>query len=160
MGFQSLLLFVAGSLLPSFVIALLATYVVRANAGQFGLIDLPGERKVHTTPTPRGGGLAVWLGVVVTFGIAQVVLWYVTKASASEGLVPEFARRHLSGAWAKSGELWILLAAGTILMLLGLADDRRGLSWQFRLFVEIVVAAACVWMLPNLRLTAFIPFPL
>src|SRR5437660_10213738 len=116
---NALVVFVAGSLLPSFVVALLATYIVRANAGRFGLIDLPSERKVHTTPTPRGGGLAVWLGVVVTFAIVQLALWYVTNASASESLVPEFARRHLSGAWAKSGELWILLGAGTILMLLG-----------------------------------------
>src|SRR6185295_15809879 len=46
------------------------------------------------------------------------------------------------------------------LMLLGLADDHRGLSWQFRLLVEFAVAAACVWLVPNLRLTAFLPFPL
>src|SRR3954462_3862533 len=113
----SLLVFVAGSLLPSFLIALMATYVVRANAGRFGLIDLPSERKVHTTPTPRGGGLAVWLGVVVTFLIAQLCLWYASgNSSSAEQLVPEFARKHVSGALAKSGELWILLAAGTVLM--------------------------------------------
>ncbi|HEX7894321.1 MAG TPA: hypothetical protein VF447_09040, partial [Terriglobales bacterium] len=67
MASQSLLLFIAGSLLPSFIVALLATYVVRASAARWGLIDLPGERKVHVTPTPRGGGLAIWLGVVGTF---------------------------------------------------------------------------------------------
>src|SRR5262245_6626648 len=160
MGFQSLLIFLAGSLLPSFVLALVATYIVRANAGRFGLIDLPSERKVHTTPTPRGGGLAVWLGVMGTFAAAQLVLWSVPRSGSIENLVPEFARPHIAGAAAKAGELWILLAAGTVLMLLGLADDRRGLSWQFRLVVEVVVAAVCVWLVPNLRLTAFIPFPL
>ncbi len=156
----SLLVFVAGSLLPSFLIALMATYVVRANAGRFGLIDLPSERKVHTTPTPRGGGLAVWFGVMATFAAAQLVLWYVSKSSSGESLVPEFAKRHIGGAAAKAAELWILLTAGTGLMLLGLADDRRGLSWQFRLAVEVAVAAVCVWLVPNLRLTAFIPLPL
>jgi UDP-GlcNAc:undecaprenyl-phosphate/decaprenyl-phosphate GlcNAc-1-phosphate transferase len=157
---QNVLLFLAGSLLPSFVIALVATYLVRANAARFKLIDLPSERKVHSTPTPRGGGLAVWLGVIATFAVGQAVLWYAIKSSSSENLVPEFAHRHVSGAIAKSRELWILLAAGTALMLLGLADDRRGLSWQFRLLVEFAVAAACVWLVPNLRLTAFIPYPL
>ncbi|MBW8883680.1 MAG: undecaprenyl/decaprenyl-phosphate alpha-N-acetylglucosaminyl 1-phosphate transferase [Planctomycetia bacterium] len=156
----SLLVFVAGSLLPSFLIALMATYVVRANAGRFGLIDLPSERKVHTTPTPRGGGLAVWFGVMATFAAAQLVLWYVSKSSSGESLVPEFAKLHIGGAATKAGELWILLTAGTGLMLLGLADDRRGLSWQFRLAVEVAVAAVCVWLVPNLRLTAFIPLPL
>jgi UDP-GlcNAc:undecaprenyl-phosphate GlcNAc-1-phosphate transferase len=160
MGFQSLLVFLAGSLLPSLVIALLATYVVRASASHFGLIDLPNERKVHTTPTPRGGGLAVWCGVVGMFAIAQLMLWYATNSGSGESIIPEFAKRHLAGASAKAGELWTLLAAGTVLMLLGLADDRRGLSWQIRLAVEFAVAAACVWLVPNLRLTAFIPFPL
>src|SRR5262245_22953821 len=156
----SLSLVVAGSVLPSFVVALLATYVVRSCAARWGLIDLPSERKVHTTPTPRGGGLAVWLGVIGTFAVAQVVLWYITRSSSVPDWVPEFARRHLAGITAQSGKLWILLAAGTVLMLLGLADDRGGLSWQFRLLVEFAVAALCVWLVPNLRLTAFIPYPL
>ena len=91
----------------------------------------------------------MWLGVIATFAVGQAVLWYATKSSSSENLVPEFAHRHVSGAIAKSRELWILLAAGTVLMLLGLADDRRGLSWQFRLLVEFAVAAACVWLVPT-----------
>jgi UDP-GlcNAc:undecaprenyl-phosphate GlcNAc-1-phosphate transferase len=160
MASQTLLLFVAGSVLPSLVVALMATYLVRRKAGRFGLIDLPSDRKVHVVPTPRGGGVAIWLGVVIVFAVGQLSLWYVTTASPSLSLVPEFAREHLPGIWAQSGKLWILLAAGTALMLLGLADDRGGLSWQFRLLVEFAVAAICVWLVPNLRLTAFIPFPL
>src|SRR5689334_3193929 len=109
MSQDALLVFLAGSLLPSFLVALVATYFVRANAARFGLIDLPSERKVHTTPTPRGGGLAVWLGVIGTFALAQVALWYATTSSGSESFVPEFARRHVAGAIAKSSELWILL---------------------------------------------------
>jgi UDP-GlcNAc:undecaprenyl-phosphate/decaprenyl-phosphate GlcNAc-1-phosphate transferase len=160
MDSKSLSLFVAGSILPSFAIAVLATHVVRRNAAAWGLIDLPNERKVHTTPTPRGGGIAVWFGVVATFALAQLVLWYVDRTGSAASLVPPFARQHLAGIWAQSSKLWILLAAGTALMLLGLADDRGGLSWQFRLLVEFAVAAACVWLAPNLRLTAFVPLPL
>src|SRR6187200_922013 len=151
MEFKSLLLFVAGSVLPSFFVALVATFFVRRNAVRFGLIDLPNDRKVHTTPTPRGGGLAVWLGVVVTFAAAQLALWYI-QSGGNSTIVPEFARDHLSGAAIRARELWILLAAGTSLMFLGLADDRGGLSWQFRLAVEFAVAAACVWLIKSLRL--------
>jgi UDP-GlcNAc:undecaprenyl-phosphate GlcNAc-1-phosphate transferase len=158
MNLQSLLIFLAGSLWPSFVLALLGTYFVRWNAARFGLIDLPSERKVHTSPTPRGGGIAVWLGVVGTFAVAQLLLWYV-KSGGGEGFVPAFAKEHVAGAAARVGELWILLAAGTLLMLLGLADDRGGLSWQLRLAVEFAVAGVCVWLIPNLRATAFIPYP-
>lgn len=160
MSSRSLLLFVAGSVLPSLVIAGLATYFVRRWAATFGLIDQPGERKVHTAPTPRGGGLAIWLGVVGTFAIAQVLLLLADRVPAIAALVPEFAQPHLAGIWSQSGKLWILLGAGTALMLLGLADDRGGLSWQLRLGVEVAVAALCVWLVPNLRLTAFLPYPI
>lgn len=157
---SSLLLFVAGTVLPSLIVSLGATYVVRWQAARWGLIDLPGERKVHTSPTPRGGGLAIWLGVVATFAAAQVLLVVVTTIPAAQALVPDLVWTHRDGLWQQSGKLWVLLAAGTALAWLGLADDRGGLSWQYRLAVEFVVAALCVWLVPNLRLTAFIPYPL
>ncbi len=160
MDSRNLLLFLAGSILPSLIVALVATYVIRANAAAWGLMDLPGERKVHTTPTPRGGGLAIWLGVVGTFAIAQLLLVLATKVAAIEALMPEFARPHLPGIWSQSAKLWIILAASTALTLLGLLDDRGGLAWQLRLLAEFGIAAACVWLVPNLRLTAFIDAPL
>lgn len=159
MSSQSLLLFIAGSVAPSFVIALLATYIVQSYAATWGLIDHPGQRKVHITPTPRGGGLAIWLGVVGTFAIGQVTLVLATNIPAIESLVPDFAQPHLAGIWSQSAKLWIILAAGTALTLLGLMDDRGGLSWQLRLAVEFGIAAVCVWLVPNLRLTAFIDAP-
>ncbi|MEX2173707.1 MAG: MraY family glycosyltransferase [Pirellulaceae bacterium] len=156
----SLLLFVAGSIVPPLVIALLATYVVRRYAAGWGLLDQPGERKVHTAPTPRGGGLAIWLGVVGTFAIGQLALVLVTSVPAVAAIVPEFARPHLPGIWSQAGKLWLVLAAGTALLLLGLADDRGGLTWKLRLAIEFAVAAICVWLVPNLRLTAFLDAPL
>ncbi|HZN34167.1 MAG TPA: MraY family glycosyltransferase [Pirellulaceae bacterium] len=157
---RALFLFIAGSVLPSLIVSLLATWLVRANAARWGLIDLPGERKVHTAPTPRGGGLAIWLGVVATFAAAQLFLLVAAKSPAVNELIPEFARGHVAGIWSQSGKLWILLGGGTALALLGLADDRGGLSWQLRLAVEFAVAATCVWLVPNLRLTAFLPYPI
>jgi len=58
--------------------------------------------------------------------------------------VPEFVAPHLPGLLHQSGRLWTLLAGGTVLMLLGLADDRRGLDWRLRLTVQTLVAAALV----------------
>jgi UDP-GlcNAc:undecaprenyl-phosphate GlcNAc-1-phosphate transferase len=159
MNLQSLLLFLSGAILPSFVISLVATWVVRTNAARFGLIDRPNERKVHTTPTPLGGGLGIWLGVIVTFALGQLALTIVTARSDLHAFVPEFAQPHLAGLAVQSRKLWILLGAGTVLTLLGLADDRRGLPWQFRLAVQFGVAAFCVAAVNNLQLTAFIPNP-
>jgi len=153
-------LFVVACTLPSLVISLAATYVVRSQAIRWGLIDLPGERKVHAQPTPRGGGLAIWLAVILVFAAGQVLLWLVEHVPAAQALVPPFAQPHLAGIEAHAGRLWLLLAAGTILAGLGLLDDRGGLPWHARLAVEFAVAAVCVWLLPSLRLTAFLPYPL
>src|SRR5690349_24228772 len=113
MDSNSLLAFVAASIAPSLIVALISTYIVRANAARWGLIDQPSERKVHTTPTPRGGGLAVWFGVLFVFAIGYLALWYVSQSDSAENLVPQFARGHVAGIWAQSAKLGTLLAAGT-----------------------------------------------
>ncbi len=158
------LLFVFGCLAPGMLIAWLAGFVVRRFAPKWGLVDQPGKRKVHQTPTPMGGGLAIWLGVMTAFAAGQFVLWAAATESgqASFGFVgemlPDFARPHLSGAWQQTPKLWGLLAAGTAMMFLGLADDRLGLHWSIRLGVQFGVAAACVFF-QGWRLTAFISSP-
>jgi UDP-GlcNAc:undecaprenyl-phosphate GlcNAc-1-phosphate transferase len=160
MTFPTLLLFALAAALPSVVIALLATPVVRRLAPRLGLIDHPGERKVHASPTPRGGGIGIWLAVVGVFAIGHALLLLQAQSPAIASLVPEFARPFIPGVASQIGKLWIILAAGTALLLLGLADDRGGLSWQLRLAVELAVASIAVWLVPNLRLTAFIDAPL
>jgi UDP-GlcNAc:undecaprenyl-phosphate GlcNAc-1-phosphate transferase len=158
---SQLLLFLAGSLLPSLLIALIATRIVRGLAPRLGLIDQPNvQRKVHTSPTPLGGGIGIWLGVVGTFAIGELALVLALNVPAVGKLVPEFARQHLSGIANQSANLWILLGAGTVLMVLGLLDDRKGLSWQVRIAVEFGVAIACVFFVKNLQLTAFMNMPL
>lgn len=156
---RDLVLFICGAALPSLAVAYLAAWVLRRFAPQWGLIDQPNAaRKVHTTPTPLGGGLAIWAGVLAAFGAGQLALYLATTDSAAPWL-PEFARPHLAGLMQQTHQLWILLAGGTALMLLGLADDRRGLSWQVRLAVQVGVALACVLLVPRMQMTAFLPWP-
>jgi UDP-GlcNAc:undecaprenyl-phosphate/decaprenyl-phosphate GlcNAc-1-phosphate transferase len=158
---SQLLLFLAGSILPSLLIALVATRLIRGYAPRLGLLDQPNlQRKVHTSPTPLGGGIGIWLGVVGTFAVGELMLVLSLNLPAVARLVPDFAREHLSGIVNQSANLWILLAAGTVLMTLGLLDDRKGLSWQVRIAVEFGVAAACVFFVKNLQLTAFMNLPL
>ncbi|MFN9037934.1 MAG: hypothetical protein ACK5YO_16645, partial [Planctomyces sp.] len=51
--------------LGAFLLAVVMTPLVRRAAPALGLIDLPGDRKVHVVPTPRGGGIAIFLGVLI-----------------------------------------------------------------------------------------------
>ncbi|WP_254507080.1 MraY family glycosyltransferase [Anatilimnocola floriformis] len=160
MPFRQICVLVLGSVLPGLIVALLATYLMRWLSPRIGLIDQPNaQRKVHTSPVPLGGGVGIWLGVIGTFAVAQLALWFVMSNGELDKYVPDFARPHLNGMLLQSLKLWVLLAAGTALMFLGLADDRYGLSWQLRMGTQFGVAAICVFFIPSLQLTAFINQP-
>ena len=55
---------IVGATLPGMLIAWATGFLVRRYGPGFGLVDHPGERKVHSKPMPTGGGLAIWLGIV------------------------------------------------------------------------------------------------
>ena len=73
MNTADLMWFVCGTVLPSLLISWIAVRFVRRWALRWQLVDRPG-RKVHTTPTPMGGGLAIWLGVLVPLAVGQIVV--------------------------------------------------------------------------------------
>ncbi|WP_425613401.1 MraY family glycosyltransferase [Anatilimnocola sp. NA78] len=159
MTFRQTLIFLLGSVLPAFLLALASTAAMRRLSPRWGLVDHPNQRKVHVTPTPLGGGVGIWLGVIGTFAFGLLGLLAISTNESLRAMVPDFALPHLAGIQAQQLKLWILLLAGTVLMLLGLSDDRWGLSWQVRMATQFAVAAACVYFIPNLRLTAFIDQP-
>lgn len=76
------------------------------------LIDVPNERSSHVIPTPRGGGLGVWLGFLS--GIA--ILWV-------EG--------GIGGGTASA-----YLVAPSLVALVGMADDIWGVAVRWRLLVH------------------------
>jgi UDP-GlcNAc:undecaprenyl-phosphate GlcNAc-1-phosphate transferase len=151
-------LFLAGTLVPALMVAWTAAWGVRRLGPRFGLLDRPGGRKIHAAPMPTSGGLAIWLALVLPLAIGQALLWAVRNGDAAS--FPDFlafVRPHLSGLAQQSGRLWLMLAGGTALMLLGLWDDRRGLPWPVRLAVESAVAVAMV--LGGWRMTLFLDLP-
>lgn len=157
MTMESVFWFVASSAFPSFMVAFLTTFVIRRLANHWGLVDQPNHRKVHATPVPLGGGIAIAIGVVLPFAIGSALLLLVDDASL-EKLIPGFALPHLGGLRERLGGLWIMLGGALVLMMLGLIDDRRGLDWRVRLFVQFAVATACVAS-QGWQLTAFISVP-
>jgi UDP-GlcNAc:undecaprenyl-phosphate GlcNAc-1-phosphate transferase len=141
------------AVVPGACVCWIAAWGVRGLGPRLGLVDRPGARKIHEKPMPTSGGLAIWLGLVVPLFVGQCLLWlqHGPPAAAAarslplpELLVASGIGAHLSGLWQQSARLWLLLAGGTALMILGLADDRRGLDWRFRLAAQTAVAAAMV----------------
>ena len=126
-------------------------------APRIGLVDVPDQRKAHQQTTPLGGGIAIWLGVVAPLAIGQFTLSFLVDVRAFSLLLPDTWQVHMGGLWQLSGELWILVAAGSVLLVLGLWDDWRGLDWRIRLAVQTAVAVVVVsrgW-----QLTFFLPWP-
>lgn len=151
---------VAVAILPSLIVSYLAGRVVRQRAPAWGLVDRPGRRKRHAAPMPVGGGLAIWLGVVMTFAAGHAVLLLIGGGWLPTEALPAALRLHLAGLDHQAPRLWLLLGVATAMMLLGLADDRRGLSWQVRLAVQTVAAIALVAGWEGWRLTLFLDVPL
>lgn len=148
---------VLGSLVPSFIIAFLAAWAVRRWGPRFGLIDRPGHRKVHDTPMPTSGGLAIWLGMVLPLAVGHCAVLALIGLRDSGNLpswLPAFITPHLDGLAQQAPRLWMLLGGGTVLMILGLVDDRRGLDWRVRLAIQTAVAATMVLL--GWRFTLFI----
>jgi UDP-GlcNAc:undecaprenyl-phosphate GlcNAc-1-phosphate transferase len=101
-----LALFVTVSLIPLFV----------KIAGKISVLDIPDERKVHATPIPRIGGLAMAIGVFVT-----MMLW---------GNVSQFLRAFVIGA--------------IIIVFFGAIDDSRGLTYKIKFAGQIAAALVIV----------------
>jgi len=162
---------ILGATLPAMLISWAAAYLVRRFAPRWRLVDRPGERKVHTRAMPTGGGLAIWLGILAPFALGQLLLWFPqllpgialfdatagADAHLPKGDLLDIVRPHLDGLLEQSGRLWILLAGGTVLMVLGLVDDVRGLGWKIRLGVQTVVATVLVLL--GWRISLFIETP-
>ena len=105
--------------LLAFLIALSASLVltvpVRALAIRVGMVDLPGPRKVHLTPIPLLGGLAI-------YGAVMLAIFAVFDGPARAQSVGIF-----TGA--------------TIVAIVGFLDDRGWLHHQIKLFLGMPVAA-------------------
>lgn len=108
-----------------FLIATAVTYllvpVVLRLALAMGAVTQVRKRDVHTTPTPRMGGVAMYLGLLVAFVIASHIPYL------SRVLGPG------SAAWG------VLMGAG-IMCLVGVLDDIVELTWYAKLAGEILAA--------------------
>src|SRR3954468_19245992 len=124
-------------LLAAALVTFLATPVVRVAAVRFRVMAAVRERDVHVIPTPRGGGVAMYLGVAAGVLVAS--------------RLPSLQR-----SFEFSTQTIAVLAAGGLICLLGVLDDRFGLDALTKLTGQI--AAAGVMVLLGVQLAfLFVP---
>jgi UDP-GlcNAc:undecaprenyl-phosphate GlcNAc-1-phosphate transferase len=105
----------------------LVTPTIVRVAHRIGAVDLPGPRKIHLVPIPRVGGIAVFFGFAVGLVFAAFATGYATNAQPGR-----------VGYWS------VLAAAAAAVLILGLVDDIRPVSFQWK-FAFQIVAATAVW---------------
>ena len=148
-------LFIVGCLISAFWVSFLATGLMRWLAPRWGLIDKPAARKVHLVPTPLGGGIGIWFGVVMPLAAAEILIfWWRTDPPA---WLPMEMAQHLAGAAFRARELWGIVAAATVLAITGLIDDFRPLSWKLRIVLQLGISIGVV--LSGVRATLFFSNP-
>jgi len=152
-----MLQFIAACFLSAFVVAWCTTRLMCALAPRWGLIDQPAARKVHVTATPLGGGIGIVLGVFVPLGGIQILAIILQQVEPVPAWLPSFIVDHLEGVQERSGQMWIILAGGLLLAVMGFLDDMSSLPWQPRLLVQFLVASGLVSA--GIHVTVFSPYP-
>ncbi len=92
------------------------------------------ERDVHTRPTPRLGGIAMFVGILAAFGAAAFV--------SSLGIA-RFA--NISIIFQDRSQVLSILAAAALIVAIGVADDLWDLDWMTKLAGQFIAAGLIAW---------------
>ena len=119
-------------LAAALVVTFVATPLVRRFALRRGLVDRPGGRKVHETPIPRLGGVAIFLGVAVAVA-AQI--YGELRLGWGDTLVADGSLEPRTIA---------VLVGMTLVFLVGLWDDLSNLTPGMKFAGQLVAAGVVV----------------
>jgi UDP-GlcNAc:undecaprenyl-phosphate/decaprenyl-phosphate GlcNAc-1-phosphate transferase len=125
--------------------------LARRWALSLGFLDRPGGHKGHLVPVPLGGGVAIWLTTVTLVALGILAAHVLGPAA-----LPEAVARHVAGMALRTGQLVLLCGLATVIMVMGLIDDRFSLGWRLRLAIQ--VGCAVVLAAAGVRVTLFGPF--
>ena len=113
---NQLIVYVVLALLVAAVVSFLMTPVVKTFAYKVGAIDVPKDaRRMHKVPIPRLGGLAIFIGFLVS-----IVLFVNIRGNQ---------------------QMQSILLGAVIIVILGVVDDITPLPAMFKFVVQIVAAA-------------------
>lgn len=122
-----------------FILATVLSYaltpLVRRWAIGWGVLDYPDAlRRIHSRPIPRLGGLAIYASLLLTLAALLPL----------ENLVAAQFKAHLAAVLK-------MMAAATLILLLGIYDDLRGTNARIKFTVQI--AAAVLLYLSGFQIT-------
>lgn len=110
------------------VVTYLATGAVRILAIRFGAVAIPRDRDVHVAPTPRLGGVGMYVGLAAGLLFAQQL--------------PALTR----GFEFDSPDVQAALVSGGVIVLVGIIDDKWGLDALTKFVGQVTAAGIMVVM--------------
>lgn len=120
--------------LGSFLVAWVVTAAMKRLAPRIGFVDKPGSRKIHTNPKPLGGGIAIFLGIVLPMAAILIGARLVHLESTS----PYAA--YLGGIRDQTPLALAVLGALLVVHIMGLWDDRAALGPYLKLLIQLAIA--------------------
>lgn len=84
------------------------------------------ERDVHERPTPRLGGIAMFVALIVAFLIASRIPFF-------------------RAVFTEPNQILAILGAALLIVIVGVADDIWDLDWTIKLAAQLLVAALVTW---------------
>ena len=101
------------------------SFVILKLSRRFRLYPSIRERDVHTRPTPRLGGIAMFLGIVIAFWVASQL-------------------GQFSLIFAEPAPVIGILIASLVIVLIGVADDIWDLDWMTKLAGQLIAGGILV----------------
>ncbi|MGF1634351.1 MAG: MraY family glycosyltransferase [Phycisphaerae bacterium] len=149
----------------AFTISLVATFAMIRIAPRIGFTDKPGTRKIHHVPKPLGGGVGIYLGLVLPLLFVASVLAVVdppppppvgVNETFEELPVEFFGLVSVDAALVRGAQAQLPLAMAflgclTAMHVMGLADDVLNLGPFIKLAVQLAAAAVLAVIFPEMR---------
>ncbi|OAN33276.1 undecaprenyl-phosphate alpha-N-acetylglucosaminyl 1-phosphate transferase [Plantibacter sp. H53] len=102
-------------------------HLARRVGVKYGLHPPIRERDVHQTPTPRLGGVAMFIGILVAFGVAWQLPFFDLVFADPEPVLA-------------------ILGAALFIVGIGVADDLWDLDWMIKLAAQFMAAGLVAWL--------------
>ena len=139
-----------------FLLSLFLVPVMKTLALKWQVLDHPSTRKVHVRPTPLLGGLGIWLAFNMTILLGLTLLIWLFPGLSSP-FIDSF-KDLIPGVKSVLPKLLIISIGGLLIMLLGLIDDIKKVSFKAKLLGQILVGVGVV--ASGVRITLFLPNPI
>lgn len=102
------------------------SFVIRRVSLKYKLYPKIRERDVHTRPTPRLGGVAMFLGIAISMIVASQIPFFKV-------------------IFTEPGPVLAIMGGAFLIVVIGVLDDLWDLDWTIKLAAQLGIAALVAW---------------